>query len=135
MGNWAVNPSAFEPRPIDVDGISLFREDFVTQEYLASVNKHPAGARVARITAKELAKLGLSLQPSPDPNGPPGHTVISEMRFTKRTAQNKAQIQKMRDIAQELAQISSKNEIYAPEGLPDPVAVAKDTTLCRDPED
>jgi hypothetical protein len=51
MGNWAINPLAFEPAKDDVDGISLFRADFVTREYLASVNSHTKGVRVARVIA------------------------------------------------------------------------------------
>lgn len=120
MGNWAINPLAFEPAKDDVDGISLFREDFVTKEYLASVNTHPKGVRVARLIASDCIGLHLSLNPSPDPTVPPGHAVIPDMPFLKRTPQTKLQIQEIKDSAQKLAQIASKNRIYAPPGLADP---------------
>jgi len=122
MGNWIINPNAFTPAPDDVDGISLFREDFVTKEYLASVNQHPSRARVARVVAKECTDLQLSLKPAPDPNEPPGHTLIPEMPFLgKKTAHNKAQKQNIKDLAQKLAQIASKNEVYTPPGMSNPI--------------
>jgi hypothetical protein len=125
MGNWAINPSAFEPAPKDTDGISLFRRDFVTQEHLASVNRHRNGVRVAQISAVDCIKLHLSPQPSPDPSGPPGHSVIPEMPFVKRTAQTKTQARIINDLAQKLAQIASNNEVYTPPGLSDPMSKPK----------
>ena len=123
MGNWAINPSAFEPARDDTDGISLFREDFITAKNLASTNTHLNGVRVARLVAKQCTGLQLSVKPAPDPKDPPGHTLIPEMLFLgKKTAQNKAQKQNIKDLAQKLALIASKNEIYTPRGLPDPVS-------------
>ncbi len=124
MGNWAVNPNAFEPRKVDCDGISLFREDFVTREYLASVSGHPCGVRVARVSARKCTELHLSLKPSPNASQPAGHVVIPEMSFvmeTPQTPQTKALKRKIKDLAQALAQIASKNEVYVPPGLPDPI--------------
>jgi hypothetical protein len=125
MGNWSINPNAFYPSPDDVDGISLFREDFVTKERLASVSTHPNGVRVARISAQDCVGLGLSPEPSPDPGVERGHCVIPEMPFVKSNAQNKARVRQIKDFAQKLSQIASKNEIYAPPGLPDPVVRKK----------
>ena len=125
MQNWAINPIAFDPAPDDVDGISLFREDFVTPENLASINTHTNGVRVVRVTAKECTDLQLSLKPDPDGTQPPGHVLIPEMTHIKKSPQNKPQRQKIKDLAQELAQIASKNEIYTPPGLPDPATRPK----------
>lgn len=121
MTNWSINPNAFEPAPDDVDGISLFREDFVTKERLASVSQHPNGVRVARISAQDCIGLNLSPRPSPDPDVEPGHCVIPEMPFVKKAQHTTAQRRKILDSAQKLAQIASKNEIYTPPGLQDPV--------------
>jgi hypothetical protein len=126
LGNWAINPNAFEPTRDDADGISLFREDFVSQEDLASASTHYSRVRVARVVAKECISLNLSLKPDPDVGVQPGHTLIPEMPFLgKRTAQNRTQKQYITDLAQKLAQIASKNKIYIPPGLPDPVARPK----------
>ncbi len=121
MEHWAINPNAFEPAQDDVDGISLFREDFITSEDLASISTHHNGVRVARVIAKECTDLHLSLNPDPDDSQPPGHTVIPEMPFVRKGPHNKAQRQNIKDLAQKLAQVASKNEIYTPRGLPDPV--------------
>jgi len=123
--NWSINPNAFEPAKDDLDGTSFFREDFVTKEELASTTKHPNGVRVARVVAKEITRLQLSLKPDPDDTQPPGHTVIPEMAFVKKGPHNKPQRQKIKDLAQELAQIASKNEIYTPPGMPDPTTKPK----------
>jgi hypothetical protein len=125
LGNWAINSLAFEPAQDDSDGISVFREDFVAKEHLASVNEYPTGVRVARLSAKDFAGLGLSLNPSPNPTGPAGHTSVPEMQHLPRTPENKIRRQTIRDLAQKLAQIATKNEIYAPPGLLDPVARQK----------
>jgi len=120
MSEWHINPLAFEPRSVDVDGISLFRQDFVTQEVLAKLSGHAHGVRVARVTVNDCRKLHLSVKPSPDPNVPPGHVVIPEMPFIKKTPQTKVQKQEVKDLAQKLTQVASKMEVYSPPGLPDP---------------
>lgn len=121
MRNWAINPNAFEPAQDDTDGISLFREDFVTQEHLASKSTHVNGVRVSRVTARDCIALKLTPKPAPDPNEPRGHVVIPEMPFIKKAQRTKAEWRKILDSAQKLAQIASKNEIYTPPGLQDPV--------------
>ncbi len=121
MGNWAINPNAFEPAKDDVDGISLFREDFVSKEDLARMNTHSKGVHVARVIASECISLSLSLNPEPDPDGPPGHTVIPEMPFVKTGPQNKTQRQNIKDFAQKLAQIASKNKLYTPPTMSNPI--------------
>lgn len=125
MGKWAINPNAFEPARDDTDGISLFREDFVTKEQLGRLSRHANGVRVARLVARECTTLQLSLSPAPDPDWSPGHMVIPELSaalfFVKRTPQTKPQIQRIKDLAQELAQIATRHEIYIPDGMPDPV--------------
>jgi hypothetical protein len=125
MGAWNVNALAFQPLNDDIDGISLFREDFVTKEHLASVNPYPSGVRVARIIAREFVRLNLSLLPSPDYNGPPGHTVVPEMRHLEKKPETKIPKQKIKDCMQKLAQISTRNGVYTPHGLANPVARPK----------
>jgi len=122
MGNWVINPNAFEPAKDDADGISFFREDFVSKEHLASVSTHGNGVRVGRVLAKECTALSLSLKPAPDPSQPPGHLVIPEMLFIKKTPETKEQKRKIQDLAQKLAQLASNNEVYTPPGMPDPIA-------------
>jgi hypothetical protein len=125
LNNRVLNLNAFEPAIDDTDGISLFRQDFVSQQTLVERNNHANGVRVSRLKAKDCISLGLSLRSTPDPNQAPGHVIIPEMPFLKKPPATKLQKQKIRDLAQQLAQIASKNEIYTPPGLPDPVARPK----------
>lgn len=125
LGNWALNSLAFEPRQVDVDGISLFREDFVTRQHLASKSGHACGVRVARVTAKECAGLNLSVTPSPNSKQPPGHVVIPEMPFVKgKTQQHKEQRQEIKDLAHLLAQFANQRKVYVPPALPSPAGSA-----------
>jgi hypothetical protein len=120
MGKWAVDPYAFEPhKKRDVDGMSFFREDFTTPEQLAAANRHPAGARVARITVRQLRQLGLDVECAPDQHQLPGHAMVPGMRFVaNRSREEKRRIQ---DLSQRLAQFASENKIFCPRDLPDPV--------------
>src|SRR5271155_905404 len=72
MGSWKVNPYNFAPRKSDSDGLSFFREDFVTAHELAKKNSYVSGVRVGRITVQQLAELGLNAEPSPDATQPAG---------------------------------------------------------------
>jgi hypothetical protein len=92
----------------------------VTAQFLASASRHQAGVRVVRVTAKECTNLNLYPKPSPDPDQPPGHLVIPEMLYLKDNAKNKLQRQIIKDRAQQLAQIASKNVVYVPAGMPEP---------------
>jgi hypothetical protein len=121
IANWEINSVAFEPTKKDWDGISLFRADFVSEEHLAKVNPL-AGVRVARLKARDFGALKLSIQPKPDIHLP-GHVVIPEMPFIAKTPtpENFVARSRVKDAAQKLAQIASKNKIYTPPGTPDPV--------------
>jgi hypothetical protein len=118
MGDWVINPLAFEPARDDSDGISLFGADFVTRKYLAKINRHPMGVRVGQVRVRDCIGLNLTIRPTPDPSQPAGHAVIPEMPFLPKSAATKVPKQHIRDLAQKLAQIASKSEIYVPKGLP-----------------
>jgi hypothetical protein len=125
MENWVINPLAFEPARDDSEGISLFRADFVTRKYLARINRHPMGVRVGQVRVRDCMALNLTLKPTPDASQPAGHVVIPEMPFLPKSAATKVQKQHIRDLAQKLAQIASKNKIYVPTGLPRTVPRAR----------
>lgn len=124
--DWKINPNAFEPRPVDLDGISLFRLDFVTEVQLAARSTSATGVRVARISVREILAHNLSVTPSPNLSGPAGHVVIPEMPFVKKTAQTKDRKNAIRDLAAKLSLSASRNRVYAPPGLPDSVARSRD---------
>lgn len=126
MGSWKVNPYNFVPRKSDTDGLSFFREDFVTAHELVKKNSYVSGVRVGRITVQQLAELGLSAEAFPDAMQPAGHVVVPGLRFVEKHLQSKEEKQKLKDLQQRLAQFATKNYIYTPRGLP-----ATDVTSTR----
>jgi hypothetical protein len=122
MGSWAVAPYAFTPnKKRDVDGMSFFREDFTTCRGVAEANRHPAKARTARITMPQLDELELEARPEPDTTELPGHSLVPDMRFVEKKTQSDQQRQRTKDRSQKLAQFATRNGVYTPTGLPDPV--------------
>lgn len=124
MGAWTVDPYAFSPRKIDVDGISLFREDFTSPERLARWNRHRDGVHVARLAASLLLELELEIVPKPEDNLPPGHVVIPKLKYLEKNAKTeeereryKKEKRRLDDISQRLAQVANANPIYTPPGL------------------
>lgn len=121
MGKWTVNPNVFEPnRKRDLDGMSFFREDFTTPQEVAESNRNQVGVRVVRITAKQLTELGLTAEPSPVPEQPPGHVIVPGMRYIDKKLLSDADKRRIKDTSQRLAQWASESDIYSPPGLPPP---------------
>jgi len=119
IGKWAVDPYAFQPnRKRDVDGMSFFREDFTTPKEVADTNRHPAGARVAKITVQQLRSLGLDVECGPDESQLPGHAIVPGMRFVEGLS--KEQKRSIATLSLKLAEFASANGVYCPPGLPDP---------------
>lgn len=113
MGIWAVTPYAFEPhKKRDLDGMSFFREDFVTPRQVAEACKHPDGALVARIKVGRLRKLGLTVQPSPDPNELAGHVIVPGLKHEQQRIA--AEKRRIADLSRQLAELASKGIAYSP---------------------
>lgn len=68
----------FRPSNYDVDGISLFREMFISSRVLSSTGKS-APYVVARVRASDIFDMNLSIVPSPDMAQPPGHVSVPEI--------------------------------------------------------
>jgi hypothetical protein len=73
---------AFRPTPQDIDGISLYRELFVSPEQVASKARKPASSYVvARLLASDILALGLTIAPTPGDGSLPGHVSIPEISW------------------------------------------------------
>jgi len=96
-------PDGFDPhRTRDTDGLSVYREKHHSAQEVASLRTKPGKPTwIARITAKSITDLGLTLRP--DPREPedglparPGHALIvelnSDMRKSDAVAQWKQQL-------------------------------------------
>jgi hypothetical protein len=119
MGRWSVDPYAFTPnKKRDPDGMSFYREDFVSAKSVSDNNGYPAGVRVARIKAKELIELGLTIEPSVIAEDLPGHVIVPGMRHVE--ARPKPEKLKIKDLSQQLAKLASDAIVYIPPGMGDP---------------
>ena len=113
MGKLAVTPYAFEPhKKRDVDGMSFFREDFVTPRQVAEACRHPSGALVARIKVRRLRKLGFTVQPTPDPNELPGHVIVPELKHEQQRSASERR--RIADLSRQLAELASNGIAYSP---------------------
>ena len=74
---------AFRPNEYDVDGISFFRETFVSPRSLGYEGRKPP-YYVVRLRARQVAAIGLRILPLPDPDQPPGHLVLRELCYKAR---------------------------------------------------
>lgn len=71
-----VQREGFRPTTRDIDGISLFRERFVSPSEVANGNKGPTEYYVIRLRASDIRGLGLSILPDVKDDQLPGHSLI-----------------------------------------------------------
>jgi len=106
--NDPVQRVAFEPSKWDVDGISVFRELFVSAAALAKAGTNDNGYCVARLSVSNLIALGLTIVPDTRNDQPPGHAIIPELSISEMK-QNKT---KCKEIQRELAKLAGRNIIF-----------------------
>ena len=108
----AIRPVAFRPNANDKTGLSVFREGCVeAKDTLTAVpDKKKNDYFVARLAVAELRKLGLTVVPEPDPNGPPGHAVIPELSWDGYHADK----QRLKALTVELARQASADIVHRP---------------------
>lgn len=102
---------AFEPSKWDVDGISVFRELFVSADALVKAGTNNNGYCVTRLSVSELIALGLTIVPDPRNEQPPGHAIIPELSISEWN-QNKT---KCKEIQRKLAKLAGMNIIFETE--------------------
>ena len=73
---------AFRPNRQDTDGLSLFRESFISSRQLAMTGGKPP-YHIVRLKACRVCEIGLTVVAAPDPDQPPGHVIIPELCFRK----------------------------------------------------
>jgi len=97
-----VSGNAFNPNQHDTDGLSLFRKQFVSPEEVAASGRNPLGYYVVQVQAAEILELGVTLEPDPQPDTLPGHTLIPELTHN-------TQKQTKRDLRGKLAQLVNQD--------------------------
>ena len=124
MQAWRIDPYAFRPnKNRDPDGMSFFREDFVSRRKVSKACRHPDGARVARLRAKDVRALDVTIKPDPRDDELPGHVIIPEMNFA--ASKDQARRRKIQDLEQKLAALAGEQSLYRPWRLPLPTHPVK----------
>lgn len=97
---------AFRPNKHDVDGISFFREIFVSPRSLGYEGRKPP-YYVVRLRARQVAAIGLRILPCPDPDQPPGHLVLPDLCFkAKQTAAEKEAASRLQVALRDIASLA-----------------------------
>ncbi len=105
-----IQRNAFEPKPRDDTGISVYREAIVSAAAVAAAGAKAGEYYVARLAITDLIRLGLTLIPDPQPGELPGHCVIPELTW-QSFQQNK---QSSKEVQRNLAQLASQNIVHHP---------------------
>jgi hypothetical protein len=110
-----IQAAAFRPNQHDTSGISVFRACFVQPaDTLANVSPPKRDEYyVVRLAVRDLNRLGLTVVPEPDPDGPPGHAVIPELSWSVYQADRG----RMRQVQLELATVASAAIVHGPSSL------------------
>jgi len=106
-----VDRLAFRPTPRDVDGLSVFRANFLKPEKLDCdrATGNPGSYYVAQLRASDILALGLTIIPAPN-DELPGHALIPELKTgLSGDAKNRAKEKQYR-----LAKLASNGIVYEP---------------------
>jgi hypothetical protein len=105
---------AFEPKDEDHDGLSFYREHFVTAEKIAYSGRRPGEYYIAQFSVGFLRgpAYRFTIDPAPiaDKKQPRGHCVIPEMSI-EQLLLNEA---KSKSLQNRLAKLASDNIVYIP---------------------
>lgn len=99
---------SFEPSKRDINGISIFRELFVSAEAVANAGTGVNGCCVIRLRASDFIALGLTIVPDPQDDQLPGHAIIPELSFQ----QMKVNKSRCKEIQRSLAKLSGTNIVF-----------------------
>ena len=104
-----VQPGAFRPNAGDTDGISIYRERLLSASELVARSKRPPGTtKVARLLAKDLLALGVTLEPKQEEDDLPGHVVIPEVNYLDYDSRDPARNQRPTMLCKSLADLANR---------------------------
>ena len=110
---------AFEPNAHDTDGLSVFRDAFVSAGRLATFTGVTDTYYVVRLSVAELEQtFQLKVVPAPDADQPPGHAVIPKINI----ADLKKNKYPSKEMQRDLAKVASKAIVHRPGDPVPPVA-------------
>ena len=101
---------AVGPNRNDIDGLSVFRANFVTPKQLADAGSNRNGYYIASIKVEELNMIGLTVIPDAKDDQLPGHALIPELKYSKRRSDKN----NMKPLLLKLACLASQNIVFQP---------------------
>jgi hypothetical protein len=104
-----IRPAAFKPTESDQDGLSVYRERFVSPAEVAASGRTPGAYYVVRLSVQDLHRLNLTVVPVPGPLR--GHAVIPELN---RTFYEKEK-QRSKNLQLQLARLASQAVVHQPD--------------------
>src|SRR5262249_23609773 len=104
-----VQPGAFRPNAGDTDGISIYRERLLSAlKLVASTKRAPGTTKVARLLARDLQALGVTLEPKQEEGDLPGHVVIPEINYGDYDSRDPARNERPTALCKSLADLANK---------------------------
>jgi hypothetical protein len=100
---------AFKPTESDVDGISVYREKYVSPAEVAAGGRTPEVYYVARLAVRALNALNLTVVPTPGDQK--GHAVIPELNRSFYESEK----QRSKKLQFQLAQLASQAIVHRPD--------------------
>ena len=104
---------ACTPFKKDVDGLSVFRELFVSAAEVAAAGPNPDGYYVARLLVADIQRLGLTVVPNPLPGRLRGHAIIPELNYSA-TRSDPDTKKRTKELTFELAKLAGRNIVAEP---------------------
>lgn len=110
--NIPVQPEAFRPTERDEDGLSVFRERFISPaQVLADVAENKRGLYlIARLAVRDLHALHLTVIPAPR-SDLAGHAVIPELNWDSYQKEKR----RLKELQVELARLASQAIVHHPD--------------------
>ena len=99
---------AFGPNKNDTDGLSVFREKFISPEDLARVSRQKGNCYVVRLRASDVFALGLTIKPDRS-DAIHGHCLIREITYAER------KVEAVKTAVLRLAQLAGSGIAFRPE--------------------
>ena len=100
----------FRPTPEDTQGLSVYREKFITAAEVAASGRKAGEYYVGRLSVAEVTSLGLTVIADEQANGPPGHALIPELSFSAIQRDKR----RLREAQVHLAALASQAIVQCP---------------------
>jgi hypothetical protein len=105
-----ISPQAFRPSSKDTDGLSVFRERFISPRDLALNSPKQGDCFIVRLSVADISNLKLTVIPDPQQGSLPGHSLIPELK-TGATGKKK---EEERELRVELARLAGADIVFNP---------------------